>query len=118
MLGQAAAVGQAATNAVVTAIIYLIVADAGQLAEARLACERMLKNAPASAALYALLGAIDFAQGRADAAAEAFRRSLYLDPDCVEALEQMIVISDRKGNAAQAAALRRRLARLSREDAP
>ncbi|WP_439623079.1 CheR family methyltransferase [Gemmata sp.] len=93
-------------------------ADAGQLAEARLACERMQKDAPASAALYALLGAIEFAQGRADAAAEAFRRSLYLDPNCVEALEQMIVISDRKGNAAQAAALRRRLARLSREDAP
>jgi chemotaxis protein methyltransferase WspC len=93
-------------------------ADAGRLAEARLACERMLKDAPASGALQALLGTIELAQGRADAAADAFRRSLYLDPDCVEALEQMIVITDRKGNAAQAAALRRRLARLSREDAP
>ena len=93
-------------------------ADAGRLDEARLACERMLKDAPASAALHALLGMIELAQGRADAAAEAFRRALYLEPNHEEALSHMIVISDRKGNAAQAAALRRRLARLAREDAP
>ena len=93
-------------------------ADAGRLDEARAACERMLRDAPGSAAVHSLLGLIELAQGRTDAAAEAFRRALYSDPECEEALEHMIVISDRKGNAAQAAALRRRLARLSREDAP
>jgi chemotaxis protein methyltransferase WspC len=93
-------------------------ADAGRLDDARLACERMLKDAPASAAVHALLGTIELAQGLAEAAAEAFRRALYLEPNHEEALSHMIVISDRKGNAAQAAALRRRLARLSREDAP
>jgi len=86
-------------------------ADAGRLAEARAACERAVAAAP-SASLFSLLGALDLAGDSPDAAAEAFRRALYLDPDHREALTHMIVLCERRGEAAQAAGLRRRLARL------
>lgn len=91
-------------------------ADAGRLPEARSACERDIREQPTADA-YTLLGTIHLAEGHGDEAAEAFRRALYLNPDHAEAIEHMIVICDRKGNATQAAALRRRLTRKPREDA-
>ncbi len=92
-------------------------ADAGRLSEARAACDEMLREAGVSADAYTLLGTIHLAEGHGEEAAEAFRRALYLDPDHQEAISHMIVMSDRKGNATQSMALRRRLARLSREGA-
>ena len=88
-------------------------ADAGRLDEARAACERAVAAAP-TADLLGLLGVVQLATGRADAAAEAFRKALYLDPDQPEALAHMIVMSERRGDPAQAAGFRRRLARLGR----
>ena len=78
---------------------------------------RLLQESGVSANGYALLGTIHLAEGHGDDAAEAFRRALYLDPDHGEAISHMIVISERKGNATQAAAFRRRLARQPRGDA-
>jgi chemotaxis protein methyltransferase WspC len=93
-------------------------ANAGRLVEARTACERSIREAGgATADAYTLLGTIHLAEGHSDEAADAFRRALYLDPDHAEAISHMIVICDRKGNATQAAALRRRLLRQPREDA-
>jgi chemotaxis protein methyltransferase WspC len=91
-------------------------ANAGRLVDALAACERLLRDGPASANAYALLGAIRQARGDAAEAAEAFRRALYLDPDHPEALAHMSVICERRGDAPQAAALRRRLARLPRKE--
>jgi chemotaxis protein methyltransferase WspC len=85
------------------------------LAEARTACERLVQAEPQAAAAHALLGVIQMATGNTDAAATAFRRALYLDPNHAEALSHMILVCDRRGEAAQAASLRRRLARAAQE---
>lgn len=93
-------------------------ADSGRLVEAREACEKLLTGLAGSAGVYSLLGIIAQADGRTADAAEAFRRALYLDPDHAEALSHMIVVCERRGDAAQAAVLRRRLARLNAGEQP
>jgi chemotaxis protein methyltransferase WspC len=91
-------------------------ADAGKLTEARVMCEAMLKMETNSPDAHTLLGVIHQAEGRTAEAADCFRRALYLNPDHTEALEHMIVISEQRGDAAQTAALRRRLSRTTREE--
>jgi chemotaxis protein methyltransferase WspC len=54
---------------------------------------------------------IHLAAGRADDAFHAFRKALYLSPDHPEAMAHMAGLCERRGDAARAAALRRRLAR-------
>ena len=88
-------------------------ADAGHLTEARKACEQACADNPGSADGYALLGAILQAEGNATAAGNAFRKALYLAPDHPDALSHLVVLAERRGDADQAAALRRRLARLT-----
>jgi chemotaxis protein methyltransferase WspC len=88
-------------------------ADAGNLVEARKACEKACADHPGSADGYALLGAILQAEGNATAAGNAFRKALYLVPDHPDALAHLIVLAERRGDTDQAAALRRRLARLT-----
>jgi chemotaxis protein methyltransferase WspC len=90
-------------------------ADAGLLAEARAACERLVQAEPQTPAAHALLGVIQMATGNTDAAAAAFRSALYLEPNHAEALSHMILVCDRRGDAAQAASLRRRLACAEQE---
>lgn len=82
-------------------------ADAGKLDAAQSVCE----TAPNSAARYSLLGVIHLAAGRTDAATDAFRKALYLNPDDSEALTHMAVLCDLRGESDQAAGLRRRLAK-------
>lgn len=82
-------------------------ADAGMLDAARAACEA----APNTAARFSLLGVIHLAAGRADAATDAFRKALYLNPNDSEALTHMAVLCEQRGEADQAATLRRRLAK-------
>jgi chemotaxis protein methyltransferase WspC len=88
-------------------------ADAGRLAEARAACERLIAGNADDADAYALLGSVRLAEGSPADAAEAFRKALYLDPNHAEAIGHMIVICDTRGDMARAAALRKRLARLT-----
>lgn len=82
-------------------------ADAGKLDAARAACEA----APNTAARFSLLGVIHLAAGRGDDATDAFRKALYLNPDDPEALTHMAVLCEQRGEADQAASLRRRLAK-------
>ncbi|MFO0805389.1 MAG: CheR family methyltransferase [Gemmataceae bacterium] len=82
-------------------------ADAGKLDAARAACEA----APNTAARFSLLGVIHLAAGRGDEATDAFRKALYLNPDDPEALTHMAVLCEQRGEADQAACLRRRLAK-------
>jgi chemotaxis protein methyltransferase WspC len=93
-----------------------VLADAGQLVAARSVCERMLARAASDPNVYSLLGVVNLAEGRPADAADSFRKALYLDPDHQDALGHMIVICDNRGDIAQAAALRKRLARTVREE--
>ncbi|HEX4610774.1 MAG TPA: CheR family methyltransferase [Urbifossiella sp.] len=93
-----------------------VLADAGNLAEARAVCERAVRAGP-TAEWYSLLGVLELATGRVPAAEVAFRRALYLDPDHREALTHLAVLCDRRGEPGPAAGLRRRLARLPGETA-
>ena len=108
----AAPVGSRVTVGTVRAL-----ADADRLPEAHVACARLLEEQPSSAEAYVLLGIIHQAEGHMDRAFEAFRKALYLEPDQPEALSHMIVLCDRRGDAAQARALRKRLARANGGDA-
>jgi chemotaxis protein methyltransferase WspC len=89
-------------------------ADAGRLADARAACELFLRAHPTDADALSLLGVIHLAAGRADDSFNAFRKALYLAPDHPEAMAHMAGLCERRGDAARAAALRRRLARAAK----
>jgi chemotaxis protein methyltransferase WspC len=90
-------------------------ADAGRLDDALTACERAARGR-VSADGFSLQGIIELARGRSEAAAAAFRKALYLDPDHPEALSHMIVLCEHRGESARAEVLRRRLARVEREE--
>jgi chemotaxis protein methyltransferase WspC len=94
-----------------------LLADAGRLDEAQAVCEQLLRVQSADVDALALLGVIHLAARRENDALAAFRKVLYLNPDHVEALSHMIGLSERRGDKAQATALRRRLARVSKGDA-
>ena len=89
-------------------------ADAGKLEAARVHCEELLVDSIPSAGLYSLLGVIHLAAGRSAEASEAFRKALYLDPECPEALSHMAVLCEQRGDPGQAEGLRRRLGRIEK----
>ncbi len=93
-----------------------LLADAGQLDEARAACEALLRARATDADALALLGVVHLAAGRPGLALDALRKALYLAPDHAEALTHMMALCERRGDTARAAALRRRLDRLAREE--
>lgn len=83
-------------------------ADRGQLREAEDACRAALENGAVSAGIYCLLGTICAAKGDLAGAETAFQRAVYLDPECYEALIQLSLILDGRGEADAAARLRER----------
>jgi len=87
-------------------------ADAGCLQEAALRCQSHLDTYGPSADGYCLLGEILQASGVADQAEDAFRKSLYLNPEHRDALTHAMLLLSRRGETARAAALRERLERL------
>jgi chemotaxis protein methyltransferase WspC len=93
-----------------------LLANSGNLSKARLLCEDLLQTRRLDPELHSLLGVLHQAEGRTSEAVEAFRRALYLDPNLVEALTHMIVLSDSRGDASQAANLQKRLQRLTSGD--
>lgn len=82
-------------------------ADAGRLDDAL----REAAKAGPSADAFSLVGVVEQARGDRPAAAAAFRKALYLDPDHREALTYSMLIADHDGDAGRAAVLRQRLAR-------
>ena len=90
-----------------------VLADSGRLADARAACEELVRTRPGDADVFALLGVVHLAAGNADAAYDAFGKALYLNADHVEAVSHMIGLCERRGNVPRATALRARLARLA-----
>ena len=87
-------------------------ADAGQLEAALAGCTRWLARHPTDSEGFYLLGLLESALGRHEAADQAFTRVLYLDRDHGDALAQRIGLAERAGRAAQARDLRARASRL------
>ena len=89
-------------------------ADRGRLAEAVDLCEEIMQQHGAFADGYCLLGLICEARRDEERAEDSFTKALYLDPDHYQALVHLMLICERRGRAAQAAAFRRRAERVQR----
>ncbi len=90
------------------------IADQGRLAEAERHCEEYLRDhAPSSEALH-LLGLIRDATGNPSAAADCYRKSLYLDPGHHQALVHLALLLEKQGDRTRAKALNERVHRIDR----
>lgn len=85
--------------------------DSGRLDEAERACQTYISNHGASADALMIQGLIADARGDAAAAAAAYRKVLYLDPDHGEAIGHLALLLRKQGDHARADLLTRRLAR-------
>lgn len=92
-------------------------ADRGELNEARIVAEAVLAADGPSPEALELLGSVQLAMGRVDAARECFRKVVYLWPDHEEALLQLALIADDLGEPQQAEQYRRRSERAHRHGA-
>jgi chemotaxis protein methyltransferase WspC len=86
-------------------------ADAGRLQEAAESCENHVRQGGASAEAYYLLGVIRDAMGVPHAAAECYRKAVYLEPDHVEALIHLALLTETQGDIVAAHRLRERARR-------
>jgi chemotaxis protein methyltransferase WspC len=87
-------------------------ADAGRLAEAHQTCQEALALRPDLAEAWFLLGMVSECGGQPRAAERHLRRCLYLQPDHYEALCSLALLHELRGDAQDAALLRRRAARV------
>lgn len=85
-------------------------ADTGRLADAAAICAAARTAQPLCAEAHLLEGMIMSAGNRLPEAEQAFARTLYIEPRNRAALEHLALLHDRRGDAAGAARLRRRLA--------
>jgi chemotaxis protein methyltransferase WspC len=81
------------------------------LREALETIDRALSQGGPMPGLFALMGAALLALGRPEAAEEAFRRCLYLDPCHVEALSHLELMARAAGRGEEASRLSARLKR-------
>ena len=87
-------------------------ADQGRLTEAAQHCEAHLrKHGPSAPALH-LMGLILAAAGELQAAAEHYRKALYLNPRCHDTLLHLGFLLEKQGDAPGARRIRDRLLRL------
>ena len=89
-------------------------ADAGRLEEASEMCENHLRHHGPSAEAYYLLSLVRDAMGNWRDAAESYRKTLYLEPDHVEALMHLALLTENQGDVAAAGRLRERARRADR----
>lgn len=88
-------------------------ADRGDLAAARILCERHLRARDHQAQAYFQLGLIEVADGQNAQAIDCFRKTVYLCPDHHEALIHWSMLLAHQGDAEGATRLRQRAARLA-----
>ncbi len=86
-------------------------ADSGQLAKAASLCETAIASGLADSEGYVLYATILSALGRDSEAERALRNALYLNPTCSDALLQLALFVERRGDLPEASRLRRRLQR-------
>lgn len=94
-----------------------LLADRGKLDEAASQCEQLIQHHGAAAAAYYLLGVIHDAADRKPAAADCYRKALYLEPTHAEAMTHLAALLQTQGDAAGARLLQQR-ARRSTENNP
>src|SRR5206468_10739626 len=87
-------------------------ADVGQHAFALDLCQTIQDRFGPSADVYRLTSVIHQARQHRPAAAQAFRKALYLEPNHREALMHLMLLCQQHGDQTQAAVLRKRLERL------
>jgi chemotaxis protein methyltransferase WspC len=87
-------------------------ADAGRLREAAECCEGHLQQQGASSEAYYLLGLVRDALGDRQNALECYRKAVYLEPEHVEALLHLALVSEKAGDRAAAQRLRERARRI------
>jgi chemotaxis protein methyltransferase WspC len=88
-------------------------ADSGGLDDALASCQEQLTRFGPSADLYSLMGVVHQARGENDEAVRCYQRALYLEQEHAEALAHLMLLSQERGDAAQAERLRRRLDRAA-----
>lgn len=88
-------------------------ADRGDLTGAREQCEACLRLCPESADAWFLLGTIEIAARRLDAAEAALTRVNFLARDHLGAIEQRAALAEAQGRPSEAAQLRARWQRLA-----
>jgi chemotaxis protein methyltransferase WspC len=93
-------------------------ADAGQLREAAEWCESHIQQGTSSPEILYLLGIVRDALGDGRRAAECYRKLLYLDPENVEALMHLALLTERQGDTSAAARLRERVRRIKQRAEP
>jgi len=94
-----------------------LLADQGKLGEAASLCEQLVRQHGASAAAYYLMGLIHDAADRRQAAADCYRKALYLEPAHAGAMTHLAALLQTQGDAAGARLLQQR-ARRSAENNP
>ncbi len=87
-------------------------ADQGQLAASGEACRAVLQADPNSAQAYFILGMVSDCGHDSAAAGEYWRRCVYLQPDHYDALCHLALQAEAAGDRSQAAAFKRRAARV------
>jgi chemotaxis protein methyltransferase WspC len=87
-------------------------AGQGDYAGAASACQNVLKTDPGVAEAYYILGMVSECEGKRGVADDYWRRCVYLQPDHYEALCHLALLAETHGDAAQAASLRQRAARV------
>nr|WP_246541406.1 protein-glutamate O-methyltransferase CheR [Collimonas antrihumi] len=94
-----------------------LLADQGKLSEAASLCEQLIQRHDASAASYYLMGMIHDAADRKQAAADCYRKALYLEPAHAAAMTHLAALLQVQGDFAGARLLQQR-ARRSTENNP
>lgn len=92
-----------------------LLADQGKLSEAASLCEQLIQRHGASAAPYYLMGVIHDAADRKQAAADCYRKALYLEPAHADAMTHLAALLQVQGDFASARLLQQR-ARRSTEN--
>jgi chemotaxis protein methyltransferase WspC len=87
-------------------------ADQGELAAASASCKAALAQDGQLGDAYFILGLVSVCSGDNAAAGQFWRRCVYLQPDHYEALCHLALLAEDSGEAAQAALLRQRAARI------
>ncbi len=89
-------------------------ANAGRLDEAAAWCETNLREQGPSSETYYLLGLVHDAIGDRDGAAAFYRKVVYLEPEHVEGLMHLALMTETQGDTASAERLRERARRVER----
>jgi chemotaxis protein methyltransferase WspC len=91
-----------------------LLADAGRLQDAGAWCEANLLEQGPSSETYYLLGLVRDAIGDRDGAAAFYRKVIYLEPEHVEGLMHLALMTETEGDTAAAERLRERARRAER----